>query len=332
MRAPSFWWRDPGSAAALLAPLAALYGAVAARRMAQAGRSVAVPVVCVGNLTLGGAGKTPAALMLGRFMRATGERPFFLTRGYGGALAGPVNVEAAHHGARDVGDEALLLARVAPTIVARDRFAGAETAAAAGASVIVMDDGFQNPSLVKDIAILVVDGRRGAGNGRVFPAGPLRAPLDAQLARAHALIVIGEGRGAASVAAARRGLELFGGRLVPDPAALAALAGRRVLAFAGIGDPEKFFATLDAVGIAAPVRRSYGDHHRYTTAEAASLIAEAERSGLDLLTTEKDVARLAGDHSLAALVARARALPVTLELDEAERFERFVREAIARRG
>ncbi len=316
----------------MLAPLAALYGAVAAWRMAQPGREVGVPVLCIGNLTLGGSGKTPAALAVGRLLGAAGARPFFLTRGYGGALSGPVTVDAARHSARDVGDEPLLLARIAPTIVARDRVAGAEAAKAAGASVIIMDDGFQNPSLVKQLAILAVDGRRGIGNARVFPAGPLRAPLAAQLARAHALVVIGEGTAAASVAAAGRGLALFSGRLVPDPAALGALAGHRVFAFAGIGDPEKFFATLDAAGIAAPVKRSYPDHHRYTAAEAAALAEEAERRDLMLLTTEKDLARLAGDEAVAPLAARARALPVTFVLDEPERFGRFVREALARQG
>jgi tetraacyldisaccharide 4'-kinase len=195
-----------------------------------------------------------------------------------------------------------------------------------------MDDGFQNPSLVKQLAILVVDGRRGIGNARVFPAGPLRAPLAAQLARAHALVVIGEGTAGASVAAAGRGLALFSGRVVPDRAVLAALAGHRVLAFAGIGDPGKFFTTLDAAGIAAPVKRSYPDHHRYTAAEAAALAEEAERRDLMLLTTEKDLARLAGDEAVAPLAARARALPVTLVLDEPERFGRFVRDALARRG
>jgi tetraacyldisaccharide 4'-kinase len=316
----------------MLAPLAALYGAVAARRMAQPGREVGVPVLCIGNPTLGGAGKTPAALSVGRLLSAAGARPFFLTRGYGGALPGPVTVDIARHSAREVGDEPLLLARIAPTVVARDRVAGAEAAEAAGAGVIVMDDGFQNPSLVKQLAILVVDGRRGIGNARVFPAGPLRAPLAAQLARAHALVVIGEGTGGASVAAAGRGLALFHGRLAPDPAALAALAGHRVLAFAGIGDPEKFFTTLDAAGIATPVKRSYPDHHRYSAAEAAALVEEAERRDLLLLTTEKDLARLAGDEAAIPLAARARALPVRLVLDEPERFGRFVREALTRRG
>jgi tetraacyldisaccharide 4'-kinase len=326
MQAPSFWWREPGFASASLSPLAALYGAVAAWRMRRRGHDVGIPVVCIGNLTLGGAGKTPIALTLGRMLHAAGRRPFFLTRGYGGALAGPLTVEIEKHTARQVGDEPLLLARIAPTIVARDRVAGAAIAREAGAGIVVMDDGFQNPSLQKHLAILTIDGRHGIGNGRVFPAGPLRAPLEAQLARAHALVVIGEATGAASVVTAcrARGFKIFHGRLAPDPAAVAALTARPVLAFAGIGHPEKFFATLAAAGIAAPVRRSFPDHHRYTAAQAAALVAEAERRDLELLTTEKDLVRLAGDAAVAPLARRARALPVTLTLDDADRLHRFV--------
>jgi tetraacyldisaccharide 4'-kinase len=325
MRAPSFWWREAGLTAALLAPIATLYGAVAARRMQQAGRRVGIPVVCVGNLTLGGAGKTPTALAVGRMLMEAGERPVFLTRGYGGRLAGPVRVEPGRHDARDVGDEALLLARVAPTIVARDRAAGGDTARQAGASVVVMDDGFQNPALAKDLALVVVDAARLVGNAKVFPAGPLRAPLAVQLARADALLVIGAASSAPSIAtAAQQDLPVFEGRLVPDAGALAALAGRQVLAFAGIGDPDKFFATLDAAGISAPVRRGFGDHHRYTEAEAAALVREADERQLLLLTTEKDAARLGGESAVRALAERAQVLPVTLRLDEEEAFCRFV--------
>lgn len=326
MRAPSFWWREGSVAATLLAPLAAVYGAIAARRLAQTGREVGIPVLCVGNLTLGGAGKTPTAMAIARMLIAAGAKPFILTRGYGGRLAGPVQVDASGHTARDVGDEPLLLARVAPTIVARDRVAGAKAARAAGANVIVMDDGFQNPSLVKHLPLLVVDARQGIGNGRIFPAGPLRAPLDAQLKRAHALVVVGEDTGATGLIAdaSERGLPVFHGRLVPDQAVTAGIADGKVLAFAGIGDPEKFFATLSASGIEASIKLRFPDHHRYTAAEAEALLKEAERQGLALVTTEKDLVRLAGDPALAALAAQAQALPVTLAVDEDERFRDFV--------
>ena len=256
MREPPFWWRQGGPAAAMLAPFAAVYGAVASHRLARNGASAGVPVVCIGNPTVGGAGKTPAALTVARMLAADGETPVFLTRGYGGRLAGPVRVDPLQHRAADVGDEPLLLARAHATVVARDRVQGAQAAVAAGAKVIVMDDGFQNPSLAKDFSVLVVDGRRGIGNGRTIPAGPLRAPLGAQLDRAQALIVVGEG-GAPSVMdeARKRALPVFGARLAPDAAFIASLAGKRVLAFAGIGDPEKFFATLRAGGVAVAAAR-----------------------------------------------------------------------------
>jgi tetraacyldisaccharide 4'-kinase len=319
MREPAFWWREPGLASRLLAPLAALYGTVAARRMRQPGQRARAMVVCIGNLTVGGAGKTPTAIAAARLLRDAGANPAFLTRGYGGQLAGPVVVAPAHTVA-EVGDEPLLLARVAPTIVAHDRVAGAAAAVAAGADTIVMDDGFQNAGLAKDLSVLVVDGRRGIGNGKVIPAGPLRAPLEAQLARAQALLVVGDaGWSARGVIAAAQaaGPPLLTGRLVPDPAAVAALAGARVLAFAGIADPDKFFATLRDAGIAVAAARRFADHHRFSATEANDLVVEAERSGLTLVTTEKDLARMTGDPALAALAARSRTLPVTLALDKA---------------
>jgi tetraacyldisaccharide 4'-kinase len=215
-------------------------------------------------------------------------------------------------------------------VIARDRAAGATAAIEVGASVIVMDDGLQNPTLTKDLTIAVVDGPRGLGNGRVFPAGPLRAPLAAQLPHVDALMVIGDASGARDViaAASARGARVFYGRLEADRAALAALGGRKVLAFAGIGNPEKFFATLAEAGIDAPVRRGFPDHHRYGAADAAALIAQADRDGLALLTTDKDLARMAGDPQLAALAARAKALPVTLALHDAAAFRGFVLEKI----
>jgi tetraacyldisaccharide 4'-kinase len=234
-----------------------------------------------------------------------------------------------------VGDEPLLLARAAPTIVARNRVKGAGLAA--GASVIVMDDGFHNPSLAKDFSVLVVDARRGIGNGQVIPAGPLRAPADAQFTRAQALVVVGaSARGLAIAERARtRKIPVFQAHLRPDAGFIARLAGRRVLAFAGIGDPEKFFATLAAAGIALAVTRSFPDHHRYTPAEAGALCNEAERQGLVLVTTEKDLARLSGEDQLQPLAGRAKALPVTLAFEDKELFKSLLLEQVAaarRRG
>jgi tetraacyldisaccharide 4'-kinase len=332
MREPGFWWRGDGATARLLAPAGAAYGFVAARRMAQPGRRAGVPVLCVGNFTVGGSGKTPTAIAAARILVAAGHRPFFLSRGYGGQLAGPVRVDGQT--ADMIGDEPLLLARVAPTIVAHDRPAGAAAAARAGADAIIMDDGWQNPSLAKDLVIAVLDGRRGIGNGRVFPAGPLRAPLESQLDHADAMLVIGPPGGGAEpaiAAARRRCLPRFDGELAPEPAAIAKLAGARVLAFAGIADPGKFFATLEANGIAVAARRSFPDHHRFTVGEIAELLAGADRESLALVTTEKDLARLGGEAHARELLARATALPVALKVADVAGFERMVLGAVGPR-
>jgi tetraacyldisaccharide 4'-kinase len=322
MRDPAFWWRKAGLLSGLLAPLGAAYGAIAAKRMAAGGTRASVPVICVGNFTLGGAGKTPTAIALAGLLGEAGERPFCLSRGYGGSVTGPKLVDTHADSAAEVGDEALLLARAAPTIVSRDRVAGARAAEVQGANAIIMDDGLQNPSLVKDFTLAVVDGRRGIGNGRVFPAGPLRAPLAAQLARTDAVLVVGDGGGARDIVkqADERDLPVFHGRLVPDVAAVAdlKLKARKVFAFAGIGDPEKFFATAEAADLTVAQRKAFPDHHRFTAEEAALLIMEAEHDGLALLTTEKDRARMSGDQLLAALAQRAHVLPVKLEVREME--------------
>ena len=333
MREPAFWSRPPGLAAALLSPLAAIYGAVAARRMAQPGRGAGIPVVCVGNLTVGGAGKTPTAIAVAELLIAAGARMSFLTRGYGGRLPGPVTVDPGQHRAADVGDEPLLLARLAPTVVARDRVAGAQAARQAGADAIVMDDGLQNPALTKDLSIVVIDGRRGTGNGLVIPAGPLRAPIEAQLDRADALLVIGEPVDVGSVlvqarAQARR-LPVFHGRLEPDMQVLTALRSSPLLAFAGIGDPAKFFATLEQAGVEVRERQAFPDHHRYSRSEGEQLVARAARDGLRLVTTEKDWMRIAGERDHQALEAAALALPVRLVVTEADAFRDLV---LARAG
>jgi tetraacyldisaccharide 4'-kinase len=332
MREPAFWWRRAGLAASLLAPVGLVYGAIAARRMAAKGNAAGVPVLCVGNFTLGGAGKTPTVIALARMLADAGEHPFCLTRGYGGTLAGPKLVDPRNDLAGQVGDEALLLAHVAPTVVARDRVAGAAFARAQGASLIIMDDGLQNASLAKDFTLAVIDARRGVGNRCIFPAGPLRAPLAAQLTRADALLVVGEGHGADDVVMLARAhnLPVLHGRLAPDVSAVASLKGRRVLAFAGIGDPHKFFATAEAAGIAVAARRSFDDHYRYTAEDAGELIMDAEHSGLALLTTEKDRARMAGERLLDALFARAHALPVTMTVDEGDELRRLVTSKLQR--
>ena len=332
MREPGFWWR-PGRGG-WLSPFAALYGAAAWLRMRSAGQKVGVPVICLGNLTVGGAGKTPAALAVAHLLLAAHERPFFLTRGYGGRSRGPIRVNRALHDAGDVGDEPLMLARLAPTIVARNRVAGAKFARSAGASVIVMDDGFQNRALAKDLAILVVDGRRGIGNGRIIPAGPLRAPLNSQIAQAQAILIVGLPERAEAVAATARhhGIAVFHGRLEPDRNSITALGARKVLAFAGIGNPEKFFATLSEAGITVAERSSFPDHHRFTAQEAESLLARARDANLMLVTTEKDHVRLSGHPALEALAARTSTLPVRLAIEEQDAFRQLVLDAVKQRA
>ena len=306
MRAPAFWDADPGHPAArLLAPVGTLYGRHTAARMDRPGAPAPCPVLCVGNFTLGGAGKTPTALALATRLRTLGANPAFLTRGYGGRLTGPVRVDPSRQSAAETGDEPRLLARVAPTILARDRPAGAAVCVREGADVIVMDDGLQNPSLAKTLSLAVVDAGAGLGNGLPFPAGPLRVPLARQWPHVHGLVLIGTGpRGEAVAAAARaRGLPVHRARLVPG----ADLTGRRVLAFAGIGRPRKFFASLEEAGATIVARRAFPDHHPYGAADEATLAAEAARLGAELVTTEKDHVRLS-----TPFAAGVGVLPVTL--------------------
>ena len=283
MREPGFWHGPASLNAHLLKPLAALYGAIAAQRLQRKGLNAGIPVLCVGNYHVGGAGKTPTVLALAKLLRELGETPVVLSRGYGGKLRGPVRVDPVRHAASDVGDEPLMLAGRLPVVVSRKRADGVPLARAQGATVILMDDGFQSPAVVKDASLIVIDSERGLGNGQVFPAGPLRAPLRPQLARTDALIVVGNGSAAEPVAAeiAAQGKPVLSAHLKPDEAQVAQLRGKRVLAFAGIGDPARFFNTLRASGIEVAGQRAFADHHPYSQAEIESLIAEARRDGAD---------------------------------------------------
>jgi tetraacyldisaccharide 4'-kinase len=330
MREPGFWYRPPSWKSRLLWPVGALYGAVAGVRMQREGFDAGIPVLCIGNYHVGGAGKTPLVLALAGMLRELGEIPVVLSRGYGGKLRGPVKVDSNRHTAEDVGDEPLMLARTVPVVVARDRVSGLALARSQAASVILMDDGFQNPAIAKDASLIVIDGDRGLGNGGVIPAGPLRAPLREQLARTDALIVIGEGAAAAAVAAdiAARGRPVLSAHLRADDASIAALHGKRVLAFAGIGDPQRFFRTLRASGIHVVRERAFADHHPYSQGEIEALIAEADRDGLTLVTTEKDLARLRGPEGLPAFAKAIVPFAVTLEFDEMAALRRLVSERL----
>jgi tetraacyldisaccharide 4'-kinase len=290
MQAPDFW-RRRGAVSTALLPASWLFDAVGRRRRARARPvSAGMPVLCIGNLVAGGAGKTPLTLALAEEIAGRGIAAAILTRGYGGNLAGPIAVDPAVHDFRAIGDEPLLLARAAPCIVARDRPSGAALARALGAQILLMDDGLQNPSLVQDLRLIAIDGGYGFGNGRVLPAGPLREALDRGLARIHGAVVIG---------ADRFGLaDRLGGRLPVARAVLvpqtdaARWCGRRVFAFAGIGRPQKFFDTLAALGAEIVATRSFADHHPYGEAEIAHLVQAAGAAGAAAVTTAKDGVRL----------------------------------------
>jgi tetraacyldisaccharide 4'-kinase len=316
----------------LLSPLAALYGAVAGHRLRRKGLDAGVPVFCVGNYHVGGAGKTPTVLALVKLLRDLGETPVVLSRGYGGRLRGPVVVDPDRHRAADVGDEPLMLARTVPVAVARERTEGLALARSQGATVIVMDDGFQNPAVAKDASLIVIDAHRGLGNARVFPAGPLRAPLAPQIARTDALIVIGEGNAAGGVAAAVTAQDkpVLTAHLRADETSLLSLRGKRVLAFAGIGDPARFFRTLRAGGIDVVSERVFADHHPFTQSEIEALVAEAKLDALTLVTTEKDLARLRDAGELPPWAQAIVSFPVRLEFDSALKLRRFVSDQLFR--
>lgn len=290
MRAPEFWDEKDYTAklaAAALAPVGWIYGATVRWKAKNAKPYRAkAKVICVGNLTAGGSGKTPIAIAVARALIERRRRVFVLTRGYGGKMRGPAVVDPAHDTFEQAGDEALLLAGAAPVIVSRDRAAGAKLADDNGADVIVMDDGHQNFALAKNLSIVVVDAQTGFGNGRILPAGPLRETVQEGLARADAVVLVGDGA---------PDLQGFSGpvlraQLVPVDAP--GIAGQRVLAFAGIGRPAKFFATLRALGANIAEERAYEDHHAYTAAEFARLRARAKALDASLVTTEKDFVRL----------------------------------------
>ena len=291
MRAPEFWERPDSPLPRLLAPAAALYAAAGSLRQRLWRRTtVEVPVICVGNLVAGGAGKTPVAISLALHLRETGVEAHFLSRGYGGRERGPMRVDPARHDHRAVGDEPLLLAEIAPTWVGSDRVAAARAAIAAGGEALILDDGFQDPRLAKDLSLLVVDAAYGFGNGRVMPAGPLREPAMVGLRRADAVVLL-ETAGAGSTPPLPAGTPLLRARMVPT-ASLERFRGRAVLAFAGIGRPARFFDMLREAGCRLVDAVAFADHHRYRPEEVMALCERAARAGAVPLTTAKDAVRL----------------------------------------
>lgn len=313
MRTPDFWASD-GPLARLLAPFGAGYALAGAVRwrLVRPWRPSA-RIVCVGNAVAGGAGKTPVAIALARRLALRGGAVHIVASGYRGATRGPTRVDLERHDARAVGDEALLLARAAPTWVARDRRAGVAAAIDAGATMIVLDDGLQDPAVVKDLALMVVDGGQGFGNGRVIPAGPLREPWARCAERADAFVVIGPDETGSARRLERTRKPVLGARLEPT-IELFELADRAVLAFAGIGQPAKFFAMLRRLGLRVVAARPFPDHHRYDEDTIMRLVEEAVALGARPVTTEKDFVRLPED-------ARRLVTAIPVELaweDEAE--------------
>ncbi|MCO5731138.1 tetraacyldisaccharide 4'-kinase [Rhizobium sp. SSA_523] len=330
--APPFWWTKADWRAWSLYPVSCLYGSIAGRRMARARPpQVAVPVLCVGNFTVGGAGKTPTAIAIARAAKAKGLRPGFLSRGYGGSLDQTVLVDPHHHRADAVGDEPLLLAREAITVISRRRFQGAERLVAEGADFIIMDDGFQSARLAIDFALVVIDSDRGIGNGHVVPGGPVRAPLRQQMLQMSSLLKVGRGNAADPLVrqAARAGKPVGVATLLPRP--MPELQASRLFAFAGIADPTKFYRTVQSLGGEIVATRDFPDHHYFTEDEMADLMADAEAQQLTLVTTAKDAARLRGHHGAAAsLLSNTKIVEVDMVFDDPQAPGKMIDETIQR--
>jgi tetraacyldisaccharide 4'-kinase len=329
VRAPSFWSRPAGILMPLLGVAGLPYHLATRLRIARGDPlDIGVPVICVGNFTAGGSGKTPAAIAIAKRLIAARINPVFLSRGYGGSAEGPLLPDPEKHHAADVGDEPLLLCRTAPVVVAKDRQAGARLAGIEGADAIIMDDGLQDPSLEKTLTIAVVDGATGIGNGLVLPAGPLRARLGFQLGLADAILIVGPGAPGDAVAAKARAVHLPIYRAAIGPTADAPdLSGAKVVAFAGIARPEKLFQSLRAAGAAVTETVGFPDHHDFSERDADRLLELAAFANAKLVTTEKDFARLGDTGSIGALRAASQIYPVEMAFENEAGFTDLIRRA-----
>ena len=317
MKAPAFWQTD-SLPATLLMPVSWAYAAGAAlHRAVRTAHKAPIPVLCVGNLVIGGAGKTPVAISVAARLIAQGKAVHFLSRGYGGRETGPLLVDPEQHDAATVGDESLLLARTAPCWISRDRTAGVRAAAAGGAEFIVMDDGFQNPGIQKDISLVVIDGETGFGNGRLIPAGPLRETVRSGLRRADAVVLLGSDS-AGVTAMIPRETPVLRATITPTPPP-DLLNGDMVYAFAGIGRPEKFFASLESLNCRVTGRQAFPDHHPYTKREIDDLLDRAQQAAAIPVTTEKDHLRLPETAK-----ASVQTLPITVSWQDAEALDRLL--------
>ena len=327
--APPFWWIQGDWRGYALWPFGLIYGAISGRRMTGiVPPEVDLPVICVGNFTVGGSGKTPTVIALARRATEMGRKPAILTRGYGGSHHGPHLVDIDHDDARSVGDEAMLLARHVPVMISVDRITGAKALEAQGFDIIFMDDGFQSNRIAIDFALAVIDAGRGIGNGFVLPAGPVRVPMKVQLKATDALLVMGQGDGADAVvrSAARAAKPIVTAKLKASN--VNAIAGKRLLAFAGIGDPGRFYNMLGALGGDVVRTRDFPDHYMFRDDDLIGLMAEAEDNGLLLVTTEKDAMRLNG-HSPQQVEMRQRMtiLPVEAIIQQSEMVDGFIAKA-----
>ena len=329
--APPFWWTKADWRAWGLSPFSFIYGRIAGRRMARARRaSVPVPVICVGNFTVGGAGKTPTAIALARAAKQKGLKPGFLSRGYGGSIDVTTVVDPDHHRAEAVGDEALLLCRETLTVISRTRADGARRLVQEGADLIIMDDGFQSARLALDFALVVIDTVRGIGNGHLVPGGPVRAPIAEQMRQLSAILKVGDGVAADRLVrqAARAGKQVYVASLKPRETN--EIAGSALLAFAGIADPEKFYRTVQQLGGLIMVRRAFPDHHYFSEDEISDLLDDAAKDDLMLVTTAKDAVRLMGHHGRTQeLASKVRVVEVDMVFDDPQAPGKIIETAIA---